>query len=182
MATSSARGSSLSCSIIASHVYCLPREGGQSPSGGMDILLYLSLRHCAYLITHSGGSGGSGTSSRTVSGIPGIMALSFQPVSMQHLQLLKLFLHKNQADHYWYYISTITPDLSAQFLNKSVHYSIKLHKHQVQNLTFVSADFSAMFLFPRVTKALANFLYDALVSILSQTPNIFTLHMWLFRG
>ena len=109
----------------------------------------MSLRHCAYLVTHSGGSGGSGkevtagtgTSSRTVNGIPGIMALLFQPVSMQTLQLLKFFLHKNQADHYWYYISTITPDLSAQFLNKVYIIVSSYTNFHVQNLTFFSADF-----------------------------------------
>ena len=41
---------------------------------------------------------------------------------------------------------------------------------------------SAMFLLPTATKALANFLYDALVSILSQAPNIFTLQRSLSRG
>ena len=92
----SAPGSSLFCSIIASRVQCLPREGGQSPSGRVDILLYLSLRYCAYFATHSGGSGGSvgvggmgftviaaGRSSRTVSGMPEKMASIFQHLSMQ---------------------------------------------------------------------------------------------------
>ena len=91
MATSSAPGNSRSRSIIASRVYCLPSVGGQSPSGRMDILLYLSLRYCAYFATHSGGSGDSvgvggmgftvvatGRSSRTVSGIPEKMASIFQ--------------------------------------------------------------------------------------------------------
>ena len=41
---------------------------------------------------------------------------------------------------------------------------------------------SAMFLIPTVTKALANFLYDAVVSTLSQAANILALHMWLSRG
>ena len=41
---------------------------------------------------------------------------------------------------------------------------------------------SAMFLFPTATKALANFLYDVLVSIPSQDANILALHMWLSRG
>ena len=147
----SAPGSSLFCSIIASRVYCLPREGGQSPSGRMGILLYLSLRYCAYFATHSGGSGGAVSaatagSSRTVSGIPGMMVLIFQPVSMQ--------------------------------LNEVYITVLSYTNIQAQNSLPLSAQiFSAMFLFPVVTKALANFLYDALVSILSQVPNIFTLHM-----
>ena len=100
MATSSAPGSYLSCSIIASRVYCLPREGGQSPSGRVGILLYLSLRYCAYLTTHSGGSGGSvgvgglwftaaaGTSSKIVSGIPGNKVLLFQPLNTTWITVL----------------------------------------------------------------------------------------------
>ena len=40
----------------------------------------------------------------------------------------------------------------------------------------------AMFLFPTVAKALINFSYVALLSSLSQAPNIFILHILLSRG
>ena len=67
-----------------------------------------------------------------------------------------------------------TPEYTLKYKHEqsSVVTSVPLAVHNV----------SAMFLFPTVTKALANFPYDALVSILSQAPNIFTLQRSLSRG